>query len=160
MCKNVVPGGAQNFSKGVQNTAFANSLFSKKQGSQKKSGGYIEIVQYKDEKQVDLVVLEQLAPEDRRCGGLYIKTNGDYGGHFKSTWQIVVLANKEIQDKLLAIGQRIKAMYQADREALKAPYTEAVLESVPARLRKVKAYKLQLYSMLTDGSWHTASRRF
>ena len=73
----------------------------------------------------------------------FIKTNGDYDGQFKSAWQIVVLANKEIQDKLLAIGERIKAKYQTDFEALKVPYAEAVLESVPAHLRKVKAYELQ-----------------
>ena len=73
----------------------------------------------------------------------YIKTNGDYGGHFKSAWQIVVLASNEIRDKLLAIGECIKVKYQADFEALKAPYAEAVLESVPAHLRKIKAYDLQ-----------------
>lgn len=73
----------------------------------------------------------------------YVKTNGDYDGHFKSAWQIVVLANKGIQNKLLAIGKRIKAKYQADFAALKAPYVEAVLESVPAHLKKVKEYELQ-----------------
>ena len=73
----------------------------------------------------------------------YIKTNGDYDGHFKSAWQIVVLASDEIRDKLLAIGERIKVKYQADFEALKAPYVEAVLESVPAHLKKVKEYELQ-----------------
>lgn len=31
----------------------------------------------------------------------YIKTNGDYNGYFKDAWQCVVLASKEIQDKLL-----------------------------------------------------------
>lgn len=75
------------------------------------------------------------------CG--YVKTNGDYDGYFKAAWQIVVLAGKEIQDKLLAIGDRIKVKYQTVFEALKQPYAEAVLESVPAHLRKVKAYELQ-----------------
>ena len=73
----------------------------------------------------------------------YIKTNGDYDGHFKSAWQIVVLASNEIRDKLLAIGERIKVKYQTEFDALKAPYAEAVLESVPAHLRKIKAYELQ-----------------
>ena len=73
----------------------------------------------------------------------YIKTNGDYDGHFKSAWQIVVLASDEIRDKLLAIGERIKVKYQTEFDALKAPYAEAVLESVPAHLRKIKAYELQ-----------------
>lgn len=73
----------------------------------------------------------------------YIKTNGDYNGMFKSSWQIVVLASNEIRDKLLAIGERIKVKYQTDFEALKVPYAEAVLDSVPAHLRKVKEYELQ-----------------
>lgn len=73
----------------------------------------------------------------------YIKTNGDYDGHFKSAWQIVVLASDEIRDKLLAIGERIKVKYQTDLDALKVPYAEAVLESVPAHLRKIKEYELQ-----------------
>ena len=73
----------------------------------------------------------------------YVKTNGDYDGQFKSAWQIVALASKEIQDKLLHVGERIKAKYQADFDALKAPYAEAVLESVPTHLKKVKEYELQ-----------------
>jgi len=73
----------------------------------------------------------------------YIKTNGDYEGDFKSAWQIVVLASDRIRDRLLAMGERIKEKYRTDFEALKTPYAEAVLESVPAHLRKVKAYELQ-----------------
>ncbi len=73
----------------------------------------------------------------------YIKTNGDYDGHFKSAWQIVVLASKEIKDKLLAIGERIKAKYLTDFEALKAPYAEAALESVPEHLKKIREYEMQ-----------------
>lgn len=75
------------------------------------------------------------------CG--YVKTNGDYDGHFKSAWQIVTLASGEIRDKLLAIGERIKEKYKRDFDTLKAPYSEAVLESVPAHLKKIKAYELQ-----------------
>ena len=73
----------------------------------------------------------------------FIKTNGDYDGHLKSAWQIVALASDEIRDKLLAIGERIKVKYQTDFDALKAPYVKAVLESVPAHLRKIKEYELQ-----------------
>ena len=72
-----------------------------------------------------------------------IKTNGDYDGHFKASWQIVILSNKEIQDRLIAIGERIKEKYQTEFNDLKAPYAETVLKSVPAHLRKVKAYELQ-----------------
>ena len=73
----------------------------------------------------------------------YIKTNGDYDGHFKSAWQIVILANKDIQNRLLAIGDRIKEKYKAEFDRLKAPYAEAVLKSVLAHLRKVKEYEMQ-----------------
>lgn len=73
----------------------------------------------------------------------FVKTNGDDDGHFKSAWQIVVLASDEIRDRLLAIGDQIKAKHQAAFEALKAPYAECVLESVPAHLRKIKEYELQ-----------------
>ena len=72
-----------------------------------------------------------------------IKTNGDYDGDFKASWQIVILSNKEIQDKLLAIGEHIKEKHQQEFDALKAPYAEAVLQSVPAHLKKVKEYELQ-----------------
>jgi len=80
----------------------------------------------------------------------FVKTNGDYDGHFKSAWQIVVLGSKEIQDKLLSVGERIKAKYKSEFEMLKAPYAAAVLESVPAHLRKIKAYELQ-YVFHADG---------
>lgn len=73
----------------------------------------------------------------------YIKTCGDYDGNFKSSWQIVVLASNEIRDKLLAVGEKLKAKYQPDFDALKAPYSKAVLASVPAHLKKVKEYELQ-----------------
>lgn len=80
----------------------------------------------------------------------FIKTNGDYDGHFKAAWQIVILSNKVIQNKLLAIGERIREKHQAEFDALKAPYAEAVLQSVPAHLRKVKAYELQ-FVFRSDG---------
>lgn len=80
----------------------------------------------------------------------YIKTNGDYDGHFKSAWQIVVLASVDIRDRLLAIGERLKLQYHADFEALKVPYTEAVLRSVPPHLQKVQAYELQ-FTFHADG---------
>lgn len=73
----------------------------------------------------------------------YVKTNGISESHFKSAWQIVVLASKEIRDQLLAIGNRMKEKYKEDFDTLKAPYAKAVLDSVPAHLRKIKAYELQ-----------------
>lgn len=73
----------------------------------------------------------------------YVKTTGDIDGLFKSSWQIVVLSDKEIQGRLLSIGERIKARYQNEFDALKAPYAKAVLASVPAHLKRVKEYELQ-----------------
>ena len=80
----------------------------------------------------------------------YVKTNGKYDEQFESVWQIVILANKEIQDKLLAVGERIKAKYLKNFNILKAPYVEAVLNSVPVHLRKVQAFELQ-YVFHSDG---------
>ena len=73
----------------------------------------------------------------------YIKTNGDYDGHFKSAWQIVILNGKEICDKLLAIGTHIKEKHRAEFEALKIPFVEAMLEAIPPHLRKVREHELQ-----------------
>lgn len=80
----------------------------------------------------------------------YIKTNGDYDGDFKSAWQIVILTNPEIKNKLLSLGERIKEKHQAEFEALKAPYVEVVLRTVPAHLRKVKEFELQ-FMFHSDG---------
>ena len=80
----------------------------------------------------------------------YIKTNGDYDGYFKSAWQIVILASKDIKEKLLSIGDMIKNKYKDEFNTIKAPYMEAVLDSVPAHLRKVKEYELQ-FMFHSDG---------
>ena len=73
----------------------------------------------------------------------FVKTNGDYDGLFQSAWQIVILEGKEIRDKLLAIGERLKKKHLAEFEALKVPYTEAMLKNIPMHLRKVREYELQ-----------------
>lgn len=80
----------------------------------------------------------------------YIKTNGDYDGYFKSSWQIVALANKDIKDRLIAIGDKIKEKYKNEFDSIKAPYVEAVLNSVPKHLRKVQEYELQ-FIFCSDG---------
>ena len=73
----------------------------------------------------------------------YIKTWGDYGGYFTTAWQIVILRNREIQQKLLEIGEKIKEKYKDVFNEIKAPYVEAALNSVPAHLRRAQAYELQ-----------------
>ena len=42
----------------------------------------------------------------------YIKTNGDYDGLFRASWQIVLLKSRTARDKLLAVGERIKKKYR------------------------------------------------
>ncbi len=56
---------------------------------------------------------------------------------------MVVLERNKIRDTLLATGAWHKDKYRSEFDSLKAHYTEAVLESVPAHLRKVMAYELQ-----------------
>ncbi len=80
----------------------------------------------------------------------YLKTCGDLDGLFQSAWQIVILGNREVQDRLLRMGEEIKARHRDAFAALKKPYAQAVLRSVPAHLRKVKEYELQ-FAFHSDG---------
>ena len=73
----------------------------------------------------------------------YIKTHGNYDGYFTSVWQIIILKDREIRDRLIAIGERIKKKHQTDFETLKEPYVRASLNTVPSHLRKVREYELQ-----------------
>ena len=115
------------------------------------SGQRIEVNQYENEVAKRVLALYEheeenlLSKEDYAWLSErgYIKTWGDYDGCFTTAWQIVVLTNKDIQEKLLAIGEKIKERYQDEFNAIKTPYIEAALNSVPAHLRKAKAYELQ-----------------
>lgn len=82
------------------------------------------------------------------CG--YINFKGDYNGNFATYWKIIVLRDNEIKNKLLAIGERINEKYRAEFDALKAPYAEAVLKSVPEHLKKAEEYELQ-FVFRSDG---------
>lgn len=81
----------------------------------------------------------------------FVKTNGDFDGHFKSAWQVVTLENSEIKNKLLAIGTEIKKKYKEEFEKIKAPYVEAMLASYPEHMKKQKAYELQ--SVFHSDGW-------
>lgn len=96
---------------------------------------------------------ERLSKEEYAwlCEHGYVKTNGDYDGYFKAAWQIVILASKEIQTKLLDMGNRIKEKYKSEFDALKEPYVEAVLKTVPVHLRKIQEYELQ--SLFNFDGW-------
>lgn len=80
----------------------------------------------------------------------FIKTNGSYGGSFKSAWQIVAFANTKIKDKLLEVGTRIKEKHHDDFESIKAPYIKAALANIPDHLKKTRAYELQ-FIFYSDG---------
>ncbi len=115
------------------------------------SGQRIEVNQYENEVAKRVLALYEheeenlLSQEDYAWLSErgYIKTWGDYDGCFKTAWQIIVLKNKEIQEKLLAIGEKIKEKHKDEFDAIKAPYIESALDCVPAHLRKAKAYELQ-----------------
>ena len=95
---------------------------------------------YQRELEGDLLSKDEYAWLSER--GL-VKTIGDCNGSFKSAWQTVTLASKDIKNKLLAIGEKIKVKYKEQLDAIKAPYMESALNSVPAHLRRVKEYELQ-----------------
>lgn len=62
----------------------------------------------------------------------------------------MILGNREVQDRLLEMGEEIKARHRDAFAALKRPYAQAVLRSVPAHLRRVKEYELQ-FAFHSDG---------
>lgn len=80
----------------------------------------------------------------------FVKTNGDYDGNFKASWQIVLLRDKEIREKLLSVGCEIKKKHKAEFDMLKKPYAKAVLDLLPAHMRRAREFELQ-YVFHSDG---------
>ncbi|MBQ7360177.1 MAG: sigma-70 family RNA polymerase sigma factor [Lachnospiraceae bacterium] len=80
----------------------------------------------------------------------YIKTNGDYDGMFKAAWQVIILKDKEIKQRLVAIGDKLKEKYKAQFDDLKIPYAKALLAATPKHLQKITEYELQ-YTFHSDG---------
>ena len=79
-----------------------------------------------------------------------IKTNGDDDSNFKTARQIVWLENTDINNALIAIGDRIKERLWNEFEALKKPFVKAVLNETPKHLHKMQKYGLQ-YIFFSDG---------
>lgn len=79
-----------------------------------------------------------------------VKTNGDYDGHFKSEWQIVILESNEIKNKLISIGDAIKEKHHNEFNKLKEHYVEEALKNFPLHLKKMKEYELQ-FIFCSDG---------
>lgn len=79
-----------------------------------------------------------------------IKTNGDDDSNFKTAMQIVWLENTDINNELIAIGDRIKERHWSEFEAWKKPFVKAVLNETPKHLHKMQKYGLQ-YIFFSDG---------
>lgn len=79
-----------------------------------------------------------------------IKTNGDDDSNFKTAMQIVWLENTDINNELIAIGDRIKERHWTEFELLKKPFVKAVLNETPKHLHKMQKYGLQ-YIFFSDG---------
>lgn len=79
-----------------------------------------------------------------------IKTNGDDDSNFKTAMQIVWLENTDINNALIAIGDRIKERHWTEFESLKKPFVKAVLNETPKHLHKMQKYGLQ-YIFFSDG---------
>lgn len=79
-----------------------------------------------------------------------IKTNGDDDSNFKTAMQIVWLENTDINNELIAIGDRIKERHWTEFESLKKPFIKAVLNETPKHLHKMQKYGLQ-YIFFSDG---------
>ena len=73
----------------------------------------------------------------------YIRITGNYGHDFKATWQIVILKNAKIREKLIALGEKLQEKYRDKFCELQAPYEEMVLAFTPAHLQKISRYTLQ-----------------
>lgn len=79
-----------------------------------------------------------------------IKTNGDDDSNFKTAMQIVWLENTDINNALIAIGDRIKERHWSEFEAWKKPFVKAVLNETPKHLHKMQKFGLQ-YIFFSDG---------
>ena len=80
-----------------------------------------------------------------------VKINEGQDGSFQAVWPIIVLATKEVQDRLLAIGTHVRERHRDEFTALLASYAEKVMQSVPTHLKKVKEYELQ--SVFQSDGW-------
>lgn len=83
------------------------------------------------------------------CQNGYMKI-GRQNADVKKLWQIVILSDNEIRDRLLAIGDRVRYDCRKKLQELKESYEKAVISSVPPHLKKAQAYELQ-FTFRSDG---------
>lgn len=68
----------------------------------------------------------------------------------RADWQIVVLENRQIKEDLLSVGDRIREEYAEEFRRLRDPYVKALVDSVPAHMRKAKEFEAQ-FTLYSDG---------
>ncbi len=61
----------------------------------------------------------------------------------ETVWQVVVLRDKDIRDRLLALGNAVKDKHREELEKLKDAWAKILMEDVPEHLKRVRAYELQ-----------------
>ncbi len=72
-----------------------------------------------------------------------IKMCGTLDDQFRASWQIISLASADIRDRLLAVGERVKARHRAKLDALRNEMTQIDLAGVPDHLRPAYMYEAQ-----------------
>ncbi len=71
-------------------------------------------------------------------------------GNIKITPLVIEIADEETRQKVLDIGNRVRAKLYDELEALKEPYIRAVMQNTPKHLQKVQAFQMQ-YTFYSDG---------
>ncbi len=61
----------------------------------------------------------------------------------ETVWQVVILRNKDIRDRLLALGNAVKNKHWVALEEMKTECAKILLEGVPEHLKRVRVYELQ-----------------
>ena len=61
----------------------------------------------------------------------------------ETVWQVVILQNKDIRDRLLALGNAVKDKHGEALAKIKAEYAKTLLEGIPNHMKQVRLYELQ-----------------
>ncbi len=79
-----------------------------------------------------------------------IKAGTQNEGEVDCSWQIVILKDKEIAEKLLNIGTKLKKKHEKMFEEAKQEYISEAMKCVPPHMRKAKEFEMQ-YMFGADG---------
>lgn len=106
----------------------------------------INLDTYADMAQLDIKLLnryinkENLSSEEFACLAEKGYIKGNLG---EDKLNIVWLKNRNIRDKFLAIGSKVKIKYKEELNNAKLEYKKIVLENTPKHLKKVREFELQ-----------------